>query len=74
MITSEIKIPAEFGDVCPFNDTEFATQMAQLVTEPMFKSVVEYAMPYLDFKTFAQQFLSLRTKDEFQRMVMKPFL
>lgn len=74
MITSEIKIPAEFADVCPFNDSEFATQMAQLVKEPMFKSVVEYAMPYLDFKTFEQQLLSLRTKDEFQRMVMKPFL
>ena len=30
MITNEINIPAEFADVCPFNDSEFAEKMAQL--------------------------------------------
>jgi len=74
MITSEIKIPIEFADVCPFNDSEFATQMAKLIEEPMFRSVVEYAMPQVDYETFKLQLLSLKSKDEFQEKVMKPFL
>lgn len=74
MITNEIKIPEEFADVCPFNDSEFATQMAKLVKEPMFKSVVEYAMPQVDYESFKQKLLSLKSKAEFQVEVMKPFL
>ena len=74
MITNEINIPAEFADVCPFNDSEFAEKMAQLVKEPMFKGVVGYAMPNIDYSAFEQKLLSLRSKDEFQVGVMKPFL
>lgn len=74
MITDEIKIPEEFADVCPFNDSEFHIQMAHLVNEPMFKSVVEYAIPGVDFDQFKQKLLSLRGKDEFQLEIMKPYL
>ena len=74
MITSEIKIPAEFADICPFNDSEFQSQMAILVKEPMFKSVAKYAMPNVDFDILVNKLLSLKSKYEFQVGIMKPFL
>ena len=74
MISEEIRIPEEFADMCPFSDSEFHTQMSQLVEEPMFRSVVEYAMPGVDYIAFKTKLLSLRSKDEFQVQIMKPFL
>lgn len=74
MISEEIKIPEEFADVCPFSDSEFHEQMSHLVEVPMFKSVVEYAMPGIDFESLKNKLLAIRTKDEFQIQIMKPFL
>lgn len=74
MITDEVKIPEEFADVCPFSDSEFNTQMSHLVSEPMFKGVVEYAIPGVDFEQFKLKLLSLKSKDEFQFEIMKPYL
>lgn len=74
MITDEVRIPEEFADVCPFSDSEFNEKMVQLVNEPMFKSVVEYAIPGVDYDLFAKKLLSLKGKDDFQIQIMKPFL
>ena len=74
MITNEIKIPNEFADVCPFNDSEFKSQMAILVKEPMFQGVVKYAMPNMEYSIIEKKLLSLNGKDEFQVEMMKPFL
>lgn len=74
MITDEVKIPEEFADVCPFSDSEFNTQMSHLVSEPMFKGIVEYAIPGVDFEQFKLKLLSLKSKDEFQFEIMKPYL
>lgn len=74
MITDEVRIPEEFADVCPFSDSEFNEKMVQLVNEPMFKSVVEYAIPGVNYDLFAKKLLSLKGKDDFQIQIMKPFL
>ena len=74
MITDEVKIPEEFADVCPYSDSEFHEKMAQLVEVPMFRSVVEYAMPGVDYDVLKQKLLSLKGKDEFQIEIMKPYL
>ncbi len=74
MITSEIKIPEEFADVRPFTDSEFHSQMAYLVEVPMFKSIVEYAMPDVDYDVLKEKLLSLKGKDDFQVEIMKPYL
>lgn len=74
MITEEIKIPNEFADVCPFNDSEFHERMTQLVDVPMFKSVIEYAMPGVNYEALKHKLLSLNSKDEFQKEFMKPYL
>lgn len=74
MITDEVRIPEEFADVCPFCDSEFHEKMVQLVKEPMFKGVVNYALPGVDYDVFAGKLLSLKGKDDFQIQIMKPFL
>ena len=74
MITDEVRIPEEFADVCPFSDSEFNEKMAQLVNEPMFRSVVAYAIPGVDYDIFVKKLLSLKGKDDFQIQIMKPFL
>ena len=45
MDCNEIKVPAEFSDICPFSDEVFHNEMAKLVEEPGFKHAVTYAMP-----------------------------
>lgn len=74
MIIDEIKIPEEFADVCPFSDEEFGVQVAHLVEEPMFRRVVEYAMPGVQYEAFKAKMLSLKGKDEFQMEIMRPYL
>lgn len=74
MITDEVRIPQEFADVCPFNDSEFNEKVALLVNEPMFRSVVNYAIPGVDYDIFVKKLLSLKGKDDFQVQIMKPFL
>ena len=74
MIEKEIIIPEEFADVCPFNDSEFQEQMSKLVKEPMFKSVVEYAMLGVNYDVFVKKLLSIKGKDDFQMEIMKPYL
>ena len=74
MITDEVRIPQEFADVCPFSDSEFNEKVALLVNEPMFRGVVNYAIPGVDYDIFVKILLSLKGKDDFQVQIMKPFL
>lgn len=74
MITDEVRIPQEFADVCPFSDSEFNEKVALLVNEPMFRGVVNYAIPGVDYDIFVKKLLSLKGKDDFQVQIMKPFL
>ena len=60
MITDEVRIPQEFADVCPFSDSEFNEKVALLVNEPMFRSVVNYAIPGVDYDIFVKKLLSLK--------------
>ena len=67
-------VKEEFKDIAPFDDSEFKEKMATLVTEPGFEHAVKYAMPMVDYPIFAQQLLTIETKDEFQYKIMLPFL
>lgn len=67
-------VKEEFKDIAPFDDSEFKENMASLVTEPGFEHAVKYAMPMVDYPTFAQQLTTIESKYEFQRKIMLPFL
>lgn len=74
MDSIEIKVPAEFSDICPFSDEVFHSEMAKLVVEPGFKHAVTYAMPNIDYDHFCQQLLKITNKHDFQTGIMHPFL
>ena len=74
MDCNEIKVPAEFSDICPFSDEVFHSEMAKLVEEPGFKHAVTYAMPNIDYDQFCQQLLKITNKRDFQIGIMHPFL
>ena len=74
MDSIEIKVPAEFSDICPFSDEVFHSEMAKLVVEPGFKHAVTYAMPNIDYDQFCQQLLKITNKHDFQTGIMHPFL
>ncbi len=48
--------------------------MARLVTEPGFEHAVKWVLPDVDYPVFAEKLVSLRTQQEFQQGVMRPFL
>ena len=74
MDCNEIKVPAEFSDICPFSDEVFHSEMAKLVEEPGFKHAVTYAMPNIDYDQFCQQLLKITNKRDFQIGIMHPFV
>lgn len=71
---NEINTPQEFHDICPFSDSEFHQKMAELVTEEGFKHAVTWVMPDIDYDTFCQSLLKIKTKQDFQINVMYSFL
>lgn len=74
MDCDKIIIPDEFKDICPFCDSEFQKEMSLLVKEPGFEHAVKYVMPDVNFPEFAENLCSIKNQEEFQLVVMKPFL
>ncbi|MCM1450226.1 MAG: 1-acyl-sn-glycerol-3-phosphate acyltransferase [Clostridiales bacterium] len=67
-------IPEEYIDIAPYEDNQFQEKMSQLVKEPGFEHAVRYVMPDVDYDAFSKQLLSVKTKHDFQRNIMLPFL
>ena len=64
----------DFKDIAPFDDSEVQQAMNTLVKEPGFEHAVRYVMPDVDYDKFCAQLCQLRTKYEFQRAAIVPFL
>ena len=64
----------DFKDIAPFDDSEVQQAMNTLVKEPGFEHAVRYVMPDVDYDKFCAQLCQLRTKYEFQKAVIVPFL
>ena len=43
----------DFSDIAPYNDLEFKSHIATLVTEPGFEHAVKWVMPDVDYPAFA---------------------
>lgn len=63
-----------FSDIAPYDDSEFHSRMEQLVREPGFLHAVDYTMPPEEVPSLIEDLLKIRTKNDFQRQVMFPFL
>ncbi len=66
--------PDEFKDIAPYENEEFKTKLLELTKEPGFEHALRYVMPNVDFGLFCKQLEEVKDSEEFQRMVMFPFL
>lgn len=64
----------DFSDIAPFDDSQFAEKMRQLVGEPGFEHAVRFVMPDVDYPEFVNRLLSIDDKSKFQHQIMYPFL
>lgn len=67
-------INQDFSDIAPFDDSEFRPRISELVAEPLFEHAVRWVMPDVDYQAFTRQMLGVRSQDEFQQVIMAPFL
>lgn len=52
----------------------FRPKVAELIKEPDFRHAVEYVMRGVDFDDFSKKLLTIKNSDDFQKIVMLPFL
>lgn len=64
----------EFKDIAPYQDEMFRPKVAELIKEPDFRHAVEYVMRGVDFDDFSNKLLTINNSDDFQKIVMLPFL
>jgi len=67
-------IPAEFEDIAPYDDSQYRSKIAALLTEPGFEHAVRYVYPDVDYPQFADDLLKVNNQHDFQYNVMGPFL
>lgn len=63
-----------FDDIAPYDDSLFPEKLEALVKEPGFKHAVTYALPGIDYDSFAEGMKKVRGKEELQEKIMRPFL
>lgn len=64
----------DFSDIAPFDDSVFSSKMNCLVNEPGFEHAVRFAIPGVDYASFAEKLKSIPDKATFQHEIMVPFL
>ena len=64
----------DFSDIAPYNDLEFKSHIATLVTEPGFEHAVKWVMPDVDYPAFAEQLKAIDSQEYFQVHIMCGFL
>ncbi|MBR5101830.1 MAG: acyltransferase, partial [Muribaculaceae bacterium] len=74
MEKENVKMPAEFADICPIADKDFHNEMTMLVQEPMFRQITRLVLPEYRYSDLSHLLLSLNSKNEFQEKVMRPFV
>ncbi len=68
------KLPAEFEDIAPYDDSQYRSKIAALSVEPGFEHAVRYVYPDVDYPKFVQELLKVNNQHDFQYNVMGPFL
>lgn len=67
-------IKEEYLDIAPYSDDEFQHKMTEMVSDPGLEHAVRYVMPDVDYPEFVKGLKSLTSADQFQRLVMRPFI
>lgn len=64
----------DFKDIAPYDNEMFQPKLSELVKEDGFRKVVTSIMPGVDYQTFVARLLRINNKEDFQRLIMLPFL
>lgn len=61
----------DFDQIRPYNDDEMQEACRRVATHPFFNNIVHYLFPMRDPKEFKEEFLQIKSTEEFQEKVMK---
>ena len=64
----------DYTEIAPYDDSQFAERIAELVEEPGFEHAVRWVLPDVDYDQFVNLLGSIKTKKEFQINIMQKFL
>ena len=64
----------DFLDIAPYDNDMYHPKIASLIKEPGFRNVLTAIMPGLDYQAFTKNLLKIENRDDFQKIIMLPFL
>lgn len=64
----------DYTEIAPYDDSQFAERVAEMVKDPGFEHAVRWVLPDVDYEQFVSLLRSTRTKKDFQINIMQKFL
>ncbi len=64
----------DYTEIAPYDETQFASRIAEMVKEPGFEHAVRWVLPDVDYDQFVALLSSSKNKREFQVNIMQKFL
>lgn len=59
-----------YDDIRPYSNSEIPAAVARVAADPVFGTIVHYLFPEADIPQFRQEFLKIKTVQEFQERIM----
>ncbi|MDE6066232.1 MAG: acyltransferase [Duncaniella sp.] len=64
----------DYTDIAPYDESQFASRIADLVKEPAFEHAVRWVLPDVEYQEFVNLLSTSKNKHDFQVNIMQKFL
>ena len=64
----------DFTEIAPYDDSQFANRIAEMVKDPGFEHAIKWVLPSVDYNQFVNLLVASKTKKDFQVNIMQKFL
>ena len=64
----------DFTEIAPYDDSQFANRIAEMVKDPGFEHAIKWVLPSVDYNQFVNLLAASKTKKDFQVNIMQKFL